>query len=232
MGPSWGIPCLQGLDLAGFDKFSLEKIGFLTSNPKKGGFMQINIKIDNIDAIKKMFPPRVVNSIIRDTTKEVANRVRTKISQEIRKRYSLPAARIKEGIQVQNSFSNDGSVNIRFTGRTPGLQNYAMRVVRVSAGGTVLRGKSTKQRTYKGVTVEVIRGQRKLVQGAFYLRPQRGGEGIFRATKDRKLHRLFGPSLRGMYRATKADIIAKQTAAQVAQTAFDRSVRKYIYKRS
>ena len=200
--------------------------------------MQTVIRIEGLKNAIKDLNPRIYQSALAATVNDLSGAVKTEVAQKIKTRYTIQSSRVKAGIKLKaRAIRSRPQAVIEFMRKPPGLQHYkAIQIttagVRYSVKG---KGKEIAKRQMKrgkptqGVSVEVIRGQRKIVQRAFLAAMRRGGIGIWKIKKGtkRKLKRLYGPSVGGMFRAIDGVKIAKRVINERIQRVFSRQIERY-----
>ena len=200
--------------------------------------MQAVIRIEGLKNAIKDLNPRIYQSALAATVNDLSGAVKTEVAQKIKTRYTIQSSRVKAGIGLKaRAMRLRPQAVIEFMRKPPGLQHYkAIQIttagVRYSVKGKgkeiakrqLKRGKPTK-----GVSVEVIRGQRKVVRGAFLAQMRRGGIGIWKIKKGtkRKLERLYGPSVGGIFRAIGGKEIARRIINERIQRVFSRQIERY-----
>jgi len=203
--------------------------------------MQAVIRIEGLKNAIKDLNPRIYQSALAATVNDLSKAVKTEVAQKIKTRYTIQSSRVKAGIKLKaRAIRSRPQAVIEFMRKPPGLQHYkAIQIttagVRYSVKG---KGKEIAKRQMKrgkptqGVSVEVIRGQRKIVQRAFLAAMRRGGIGIWKIKKGtkRKLERLYGPSVGGMFRAIDGVGIAKRVINERIEKVFLRQVERYKHK--
>ena len=200
--------------------------------------MQAVIRIEGLKNAIKDLNPRIYQSALAATVNDLSGAVKTEVAQRIKTRYTIQSSRVKAGIKLKaRAIRSRPQAVIEFMRKPPGLQHYkAIQIttagVRYSVKG---KGKEIAKRQMKrgkptqGVSVEVIRGQRKIVQRAFLAQMRRGGIGIWRTKKGtkRKLERLYGPSVGGIFRAIGGEEIARRIINERIQRVFSRQIERY-----
>jgi len=200
--------------------------------------MQAVIRIEGLKNAIKGLNPRIYQSALAAAVNDLSGAVKTEVAQKIKTRYTIQSSRVKAGIKLKaRAIRSRPQAVIEFMRKPPGLQHYkAIQIttagVRYSVKG---KGKEITKRQMKrgkptqGVSVEVIRGQRKVVQGAFLAAMRRGGIGIWKIKKGtkRKLERLYGPSVGGIFRAIGGEEIARRIINERIQRVFSRQIERY-----
>ena len=200
--------------------------------------MQAVIRIEGLKNAIKDLNPRIYQSALAATVNDLSGAVKTEVAQRIKTRYTIQSSRIKAGIKFKTrAIRPRPQAVIEFMRKPPGLQHYkAIQIttagVRYSVKG---KGKEIAKRQLKrgkptqGVSVEVVRGRRKVVRGAFLAQMRRGRIGIWRTKKEtkRKLERLYGPSVGGIFRAIGGKEIARRIINERIQRVFSRQIERY-----
>ena len=203
--------------------------------------MQAVIRIKGLKNAIKDLNPRIYQSALAATVNDLSGAVKTEVAQRIKTRYTIQSSRVKAGIRIKTrAIRLRPQAVIEFMRKPPGLQHYkAIQIttagVRYSVKG---KGKEIAKRQLKrgkptqGVSVEVIRGQRKVVRGAFLAQMRRGGIGIWRTKKGtkRKLERLYGPSVGGIFRAIGGEEIARRIINERILRVFSRQIERYRHE--
>lgn len=175
--------------------------------------------------------------------KEVAKKVKVETAQTMAQTYNLPAARIKSAISIRwPSYTSPAIVS--FSGKPPGLQHYSPREVRghvrlslaaKSKGGGLQAVRAARAPKTQGLTVEVRRGQRRSVRGA-WLAIYNNAPGVFRRIPGTSsprypgkemIDRLHGPSIMGMFNACDGLRIAREVVGEEMDREFTRAWRRY-----
>ena len=200
--------------------------------------MQAVIRIEGLKNAIKDLNPRIYQSALAAAVNDLSRAVKTEVAQKIKTRYTIQSSRVKAGIKLKaRAIRSRPQTVIEFMRKPPGLQHYkAIQIttagVRYSVKG---KGKEIAKRQLKrgkptqGVSVEVIRGQRKIVQRAFLAQMRRGGIGIWKIKKGtkRKLERVYGPSVGGIFRAIGGKEIARRIINERIQRVFSRQIERY-----
>ena len=200
--------------------------------------MQAVIRIEGLKNAIKDLNPRIYQSALAATVNDLSGAVKTEVAQKIKTRYTIQSSRVKAGIKLKaRAIRSRPQAVVEFMRKPPGLQHYkAIQIttagVRYSVKG---KGKEIAKRQMKrgkptqGVSVEVIRGRRKIVQRAFLAQMRRGGIGIWKIKKGtkRKLERLYGPSVGGIFRAIGGKEIARKIINERIQRVFSRQIERY-----
>ena len=203
--------------------------------------MQAVIRIEGLKNAIKDLNPRIYQSALAATVNDLSGAVKTEVAQKIKTRYTIQSSRVKAGIKLKaRAIRSRPQAVIEFMRKPPGLQHYkAIQIttagVRYSVKG---KGKEIAKRQLKrgkptqGVSVEVIRGRRKIVQRAFLAQMRRGGIGIWKIKKGtkRKLERLYGPSVGGIFRAIGGKEIARRIINERIQRVFSRQIERYRHR--
>lgn len=200
--------------------------------------MELKINIKGLDEVKKMLDPKIYQKAMVATLNDLSSAVSTQVSKQIKERYTLPSARIKDGIGIKKA-GNDMRATLTFSGKPPGLQHYkAVQTLvnvqrKVSKGSIVTKRLKRSRQALKGISVEVIKGSRKIVRSAFLATTNKGGIGIWRrAGKERmQIKRLFGPSIKGMFIKIGGKTIAEKVVGERLAQIFRRNVERYEYKK-
>lgn len=200
--------------------------------------MEFRIEIKGLDDVKKALDPKIYQKAMRATLNDLSSAVSTQVSKQIKERYTLPSARIKQGINVKKA-GDDMRAILTFSGKPPGLQHYkaVQTLVNVqrkqTSKGIVTKRFKRARQMMKGVSVEVIRGSRKLVRGAFLMTTGKGGGGVWRRKgKDRMpIERKFGPSIKGMFTQMGGKTLAEKIVGERLAKIFQRNVERFEYKR-
>jgi|GEM_PF-844955 len=200
--------------------------------------MEVDMK--SVKRVKKLLDPKPVKVAQYQAINETGKVVRKAYGDEFKEEYSLPVRRIRMAIKQRKATMRNPQTTIIFPGRTPGLQHYKAKQTIDSGGNTVnlsvskhggLAGRKLKRGKAKGVSVEVIKGQRRIVKGGFLQAMPGGGVGVFRRTGKKRLpiERLSGPSIRGMYKKQGrglADKIVKTEMPRQFAIKYRRQLRK------
>lgn len=198
--------------------------------------MEFKLNIQGADGVKKTLDPRLYRSAMRATLNDLASAVNTQVAKQIHERYTLSSARIKEGINVKPARGDGMQAVLTFKGNPPGLQHYkaVQTLVNIqrkqTSKGIITRRFKRAHQMMKGVSVEVIKGSRKIVSGAFLITTAKGGQGILRR-KGKAIYRLFGPSIKGMFIKMGGKTIAEKVVGEQFTTKFWRNVQRYGYKK-
>lgn len=201
--------------------------------------MELKIEIRGLDDVKKMLDPKIYKKATAATLNDLSSAVSTQVSKQIKERYTLPSARIKQDIDVKKAGVDDMRAILTFSGKPPGLQHYkaVQTLVNVqrkqTSKGIVTKRFKRARQMMKGVSVEVIRGSRKIVGGAFLMTTAKGGGGIWRRkSKERMpIERMFGPSIKGMFIKMGGKTLAEKIIGERLAKIFQRNVERYIYKK-
>ena len=201
--------------------------------------MQISFAIKGLDHVRKNLDPQIYFSALVGSVNDLSKAVITETSQQIKQHYSIPAARVKSDIKITaRATKTRPRVEIIFKRKPPGLQHY--KPVEITMAGIkrtmrkhrIVARKMKRSKPTKGVSVEVKRGERKTVKGAFLAMMPRGGEGIWRTKKGekRRLERLYGPSVGGMFTAIGGKDIAQKIINERIEKVFMRQVERQRFK--
>lgn len=172
------------------------------------------VKIDtrDVQALMSSLPSKIViPATVRALNKTAAN-VRTSASTAIRKRISLSAAVVRDGIVIRKATKDKLQSSLVISGKPIDLKNF--------------KAKQTK----RGVTVAIKPGKRTLYRGTFIISesagPQRkgsrqnrvtklGGNVFKRQGKSRlSITKLVGPSLPTVF---STDEVSSQTLASAKE---------------
>lgn len=201
--------------------------------------MELKIEIKGLEEVKKMLDPKIYRSAMRATLNDLSSAVSTQVSKQIKDRYTLPSARIKQGIDIKKAGADDMRAVLTFSGKPPGLQHYkaVQTLVNVqrkqTSKGIVTKRFKRARQMMKGVSVEVIRGGRKLVRGAFLMTTTKGGGGVWRRKGEDRMpiERRFGPSIKGMFKQMGGKTLAEKIVGERLAQIFRRNVQRYEYKK-
>lgn len=201
--------------------------------------MEIKIDIKGVEEVKKMLDPKIYLSAMRATLNDLSSAVNTQVSKQIKERYTLPSARIKQGIEVKKAGKDDMRAILTFSGKPPGLQHYkAVQTLvnvqrKINKGSIIIKRLKRARQMMKGVSVEVIKGSRKVVRGAFLATTGKGGIGVWRRKgKERMpIERRYGPSIRGMFKQMGGKQLAEKVVGERLAQIFRRNVDRYEYKK-
>jgi len=157
--------------------------------------MQFSVEIEGLDKLKDSLSPKHLKIAMARTLNEMTTASRTEVSKLIKQTYTLPAKRIKEGIVITGKAAQTKlEAEIAFVGRPPGLQHYKTR------------GLETVRKKGKYISVEIKKGHQKIKRRAFTISGKIGifERGIYQGgrfipLKEKKIARLLGPSIRGMF---------------------------------
>lgn len=184
--------------------------------------MQLNIDIKGLKELKSKLNPQLVKKAGAKTLNDMSTAVRSETSKTIRTRYTLPAARVKEGIKlVSKAFTNKLEAVIMFIGKPPGLQNFKMKMTPAKDFKKGWRPAS--------ITAEVIKGEKKQVRGGFYIT---GKLGVFRRETPKRypIERLQGPSVKGMFNAIGGKKVVEKVLGERMSKTFWRHYNFYRSK--
>jgi len=112
----------------------------------------IKIEVRGLKEAAASVDPAIFEKASRRTVNEVAKKARTAISDEIRTKYTVKAGELKGRMALTLASQKNGLVRIRIAGKKIPLTGFT----------------GTRQ-TQRGVSVEVIRGQRRVISHAFLL---------------------------------------------------------------
>jgi len=191
--------------------------------------MQIEIK--GVKRMMKQLDPKIVKKATAKTLNDMAAASKTEIKNKISEKYTLPKGRIGKGIRIiVNATTSRLYAIISFLGRPPGLQHYKAKEVtakgiQYSMGKYGMVGKKLKRgKATKGVSIEIIKGKRKTVRKAFLAVMRAGGSGVWKHSPNdqnkRKIERLFGPSIKGMFNALRGRMIIQQVLKKRLEKTF------------
>lgn len=190
---------------------------------------QIDEAIKALDDVRGVRIPSAVSKALNQTARQ-ALRATTQAARRI---YTIEAARLNQAVSIKPASRGRLEAVVWARGRTPGLQHYKAREVRLAGGGLASFGVSKQGGLYgkgvrrgrRGVTVEVFKGKRLPVKGGFLAVMPSGGVGVFRrAGKSRlPIKRLFGPSVPGMFRSR-----LKNTLLSVARERFRKNFQREL----
>jgi len=203
--------------------------------------MQISFAVKGLDHVRKNLDPQIYFSALVGSVNDLSKAVITEASQQIKQHYSIPAARVKSDIKITaRATKTRPRVEIIFKRKPPGLQHY--KPVEITMAGIkrtmrkhkIVARKMKRSKPTKGVSVEVKRGERKTVKGAFLATMPRGGEGIWRTKEGekRRLKRLYGPSISGMFTAIGGKDIAQKIINERIEKVFMRQVERQRFRKS
>lgn len=177
-----------------------------------------------IEQIKKDYSTDTFKKVATRGLNKIGAQVKTAVNREIRSVYNISKERVDSGTKITKANWENMELVLRWTGRTPGLQNFGAKATTKSGvsyqttkSGAVYGKKLKRPRNWQEVTVEVIKGRRKKVKGKYghggfiATNPVKGGVGIFeRVGKDRlPLRRMPGPDVPGMVNKRGMDVIQK-----------------------
>ena len=200
----------------------------------------IKIEIEGLKELQKELQPKKFIMVANYVINEIAKKARTLTLKIIRQKYNISAQRLRKNISIKRSRYSTLEAQIEYKGRTPGLQHYRARQVIVKSNlayqlystkrGGVAAKKLKRPKNIKGVSVEVIKGKRKLIKSAFWYFPKRGGYGIFKRIGKSRLpiRRLYGPSPAGMARSTGAEKSIEEIIAREGKTILARALNRYL----
>ena len=224
--------------------------------------MDLEFELENFEQLQAQMDPNLVKRALTVTMSRTARRARTVINKEVRKRYNIRASEVSRrssvyGVRTYESKGANSPVYvIHYSGRRIGLLNFDARIVRTfKAGGydeTVYksersrdgkrnlsakykRGKRLSRKKQVGISVEVIRGQRKTLGRENGILPfvatgQNGVPHIFRrlSYKRQPLTRLETVSVPKMVEVVEADKLVNAMVATAAPIEFDRAMRHLV----
>jgi len=141
----------------------------------------ITFKSKDVQATLAGIPQKIlIPATVRALNKVAAN-VKTAASRAVRERRGLPAAAVNKTMVIRRANRNKLRSTLVVTGKPIGLKDYKAR------------------QTRKGVTVEVTRGARKLIPGAFIVQ-KLSGQVFTRDGKARlPIEKMVGPSIPGTF---------------------------------
>ena len=200
--------------------------------------INIDIKIKGLDELSREFgrDDKRIQRAVQRALKDTAKKVKTQTAKIMAEKYTLPSNRIKSSISIKWPSYTTPAV-ITFSGKSPGLQHYKVRQtigqVKLSLsakrqGGGITATRMKKAVKQQGLTVEVKKGQRRLVKGA-WLATYNNAAGVFRRIPgtmsprypDKEMiDRLHGPSIMGMFNATGGMEIARRVVFENMDTQF------------
>lgn len=146
---------------------------------------------------------------------KVVRTAKTFSSRELRNSRNLKVGRIKKSHRIISARRGRVRATLEMESRPPTLKNYGARV----ASGRGRRKKGAK-RPNSPVSVEIYRGQRKTVSGAFVVHKLDGL--VMKRTHNSRLSKpraLYGPSLTTEFRSRRhtkklKDLVAKQSPTE------------------
>ena len=139
---------------------------------------------------------------------DAARKARTAARKKIRQAYNLPAARVRREVDLSRLASSSKlEARLAAKGRPIGLANFGARMVRGNVVTTKTKSRKTKRRgKNQGVTVEIMKGRRTTLAGAWMAAGRRGavdGAGAVRVFRVNKAGQTVAPasiSIATMYR--------------------------------
>lgn len=184
----------------------------------------IELKLANIDELRRALDPKLVKKALDRAISAAANRVRTQISVDVRARYNIKAGDVGKSVTLR-PINQDGVVNrlLTYTGGRLSLRMFA------ASGATPRIGKRTGRQLPVRVTVLKSEG-RKVVQGGFLAKGLNAtGETpyqIFQRLGDSRLpiRKLTGPAIPTMVSSPKVIDAALELAGTVMEAEFTRQM--------
>ena len=153
----------------------------------------INLKITGIKEILKDFPSDLGKKVLTRTCNRVGNSMKSHFSKILRKSYNIKKERLDASMDIKKATWSDLKYVITTKDKPPGLQHYDMQIKK---GGVSVKVRKDRGR-------KVVKGE--YGKGGFFLKPKKGGEGIFERNPNEKnrfgrdkLVRLYGPDIIGM----------------------------------
>ncbi|HSW63656.1 MAG TPA: phage tail protein [Dissulfurispiraceae bacterium] len=152
--------------------------------------LNISIKLDGLEAFKNKLDPARTQKILARALDKTAQQGKVAIQKEIRRIYNLKLKDLSEQVGVHAKPSELEVVIYTQGKRTPLIQFDARQqgVKYNRQAGTVRRGGRFRGASTGGVSVEIIRGQRKVIKGAFITSVGTGQHiGVFKRVGNKRL---------------------------------------------
>lgn len=201
-----------------------------------------NYRVKDLEKLQKRFDPQVVKKANTAGLNKATAKVRTFISQSVRKRYAVKAAAIKKRVALKRASITNPTTAIRYRGPRVGLINFSAREKRVAIARKPRSGKGQPWGRFRqAVTVRVRReGSRKRVYSkpGFIAVGANGNEHIFYRAGDgsdrNNLQALKTYSIPEMVAraegAAGTESGYSEFAAREYDVEFDRALRYYLGK--
>lgn len=209
---------------------------------------ELDVKIEGLENLIREFgeDDKRLKKVHRNTIKELAKRVKTRTAQEMVQVYTLPSKRIKSSIALKWPTYTQPAI-VTFSGKPPGLQHYKPKETRgrmklalsgAKKGGGITGTRTKKAGKQQGLTVEVHKGTRRLVEGA-WLDMYNNAIGVFkripgtessRYPGKEKIDRLHGPSIMGMFNAIDGMATVRKVIWEDADKIFNREWDRVMRK--
>lgn len=197
--------------------------------------MDIKIRTDLSDFSSgiKILPREFRNATVAALNK-TGTSVKAALKKGARQVYNIPAGRIEKALKIKKAWAGKLSVEIEAAGEPPGLQHYGARTKGLNRGHR-LGGPA--------VSVMVIKGSRKPVQGAFMV--GKGNKGIIfertggvttakkggsKGKRREAIERLHGPAISSMLKNPKIQNVVIARAEQLMLSNMNFQITRRLQK--
>lgn len=176
----------------------------------------IDIKIQNLDELRKAFDPQAVDRAFRSAVTQVTRKVRTRVSEAVRAEYNIKAGEIGKAVTLKTLSGPEEQRLLLYTGKRIGLIHFGARPVQVRKNKRKYYGASVALYKSKGRTrpagAFIGRGRTSDSQQVF---KRMGVErGAPRYAGDEKLAKQTGPSIAHMVRTAGVQPAVQAVIAQ------------------
>lgn len=197
----------------------------------------ISVSFDNLDEIRDVYDPLIIDKAVRSTTRKLVNFAATEVKRSVRDKYRIKAARINKSLQkrVVSRQTGDTRGFLIYTSKRLSLANFASRTGQGLPGRSARPKVKTARGVRYGARVRVLKNRpSKVVKGAFWA-PGTGGVWQIwkRETEARRpIRMLTGPSVSHMMRSAEAIQAVERTVQQRATPLLTRELDVFAQKRA
>jgi hypothetical protein len=193
--------------------------------------VSVDVRSNIGDVLKRVdAKEKEVHDAARRAINGTVTQVRTEASRQIRQERALPAREVNKSLTVRRANYRDLTARVVAKGRPISLKHYGAKGPRGRPKKQAItrdsRGRFTGGTGSPPVTIEIIRGSRKVVKGGFF----GPNDHVFRRTGRGRLpiQVLFGPSIpSGMAKRVVNQAMVRKTR-DVFPRLFERELRRIV----
>lgn len=190
----------------------------------------ISISFSNMEEIRRVYDPSIVDRATRDATRRLRDKVATQVSKAVRDVYSIKAGDISRSLRKRARTRVGHEGLLVYTSKRLSLSYFATNNGQPNAGN---RPKvKTPRGVRRGAKVKVVKSKgRTIIDGAFWGRGRAGiidGAGAWqifvrKGSKRNPIKKLTGPSV--------SQLVGSRTALEAVNQVVGRDADKILAQR-
>jgi len=122
----------------------------------------IEIKLDGIDEVLQQLNPRTYQKALNKTVNDMGLKMRTKLVKDVRKKYNISAAKLKQHMNIKRSRYDNMRYEMHISSKRRNVMNFAAKKLKKANGLTTKSGKADKRKDRISLKIKNAGGRQTL----------------------------------------------------------------------